>query len=94
MDEIPVLTSADRRTLKSRAQRLDPLVYVGKQGLTDAIVAGTVTALATHELVKVRFTANKEDRATLAEEIAARSGASLVTVVGHVAVIFKPKPKG
>lgn len=87
-----MLTSGDRKRLKSAAQHLEPVVFLGKAGLTEDFVDSVAIALASRELIKVKFTAFKDQRHELATEIAARTASDLVTIVGHVAVLYRPKP--
>jgi RNA-binding protein len=86
------LSSAARRELKGRAQRLEPAVRLGREGASDGFYRALDDALARHELVKVKFAEHKEEKKTLAGEIAERSGSELVTRVGNVAVYFRPRP--
>lgn len=83
------LTSAARRELRARAQRLDASVKLGRSGVTDTWLQALEKELALHQLVKVRFTDQKEERKRLAPEIAARTGSELVTLLGNVAVFFR-----
>lgn len=84
---------AELRALKSRAQRLDAILKVGKAGLTDAFFAALDRVLIQHELVKLRFEDFKEQKKELVPQIVERSGAQLVQRVGNVAVLFKRRPK-
>jgi len=85
------LTSAERRDLKARSQRLDATVHLGRAGVSPAFLTELETALRDRELVKVRFAGCKEEKKTLAPEIAARSSSELITRVGNVAVYFRAK---
>ena len=85
------LTNAARRDLKARAQKLEPAVKLGHAGMTDGFVRSMSEALATHGLVKMKFTDFKEERKTLAPQIAERTGSELVQQVGNVAVFFRPQ---
>lgn len=91
--ESPILTSAQRRRLRGRAQLLDPVLKVGHGGVTAAFLASVAAELARHELIKVRFVDFREEKHELAEKIAAETGGALVQVVGHVAVFYRPKPE-
>jgi RNA-binding protein len=84
------LSGAEKRALKSRAQTLDAVVRVGQAGLSEPMVASMEEALELHELVKVRFVGLKEERRTLAPELADRTSSLLVQTVGNVAVYFRP----
>ena len=85
------LTNAQKRDLKARAQRLEPIVKLGHGGMSEAFLQGMNEALALHELVKMKFSDHKEEKKILAPQIAERTGSSLVAQVGNVAVFFRPK---
>ena len=86
------LSSAARRDLKARAQRLEASVKLGHAGVTDALLQSLDTALSAHGLVKVRFGDFKDEKKTLAPQIAEKTGSQLIQRVGHVAVYFRAKP--
>ena len=86
------LSNPQIRKLKSLAQRLQPILHVGKSGVTAAFLASVDQALSGHELIKIKFAAFKQERKSLAAEIAARSQSELVWVVGHVAVFYREQP--
>jgi len=85
------LTNAQKRELKARAQRLEPVVKLGHGGMSEAFLHGMNEALALHGLVKMKFSDHKEEKKILAPQIAERTGSSLVAQVGNVAVFFRPK---
>ena len=83
------LTGAQKRQLKSIAQRLDATVRVGKNGLSDGFIKEMHEALERAELVKVRFADLKDEKKILAPKIAEMTNSVFVTRVGHVAVYFR-----
>lgn len=87
------MTNAEKRDLKARAQRLEPIVKLGHGGMSDAFLRSMDEALTLHGLVKMKFSDRKEEKKTLAPEIAERTGSTLVMQVGNVAVFFRPKPE-
>ena len=86
MDE---LEGFQRRHLRSLAHPLRPVVMVGKDGLSEAVVAKTEAELLAHELIKVRFLGWKDTKRALLAELAERTRAELVGVVGHVGILFR-----
>ena len=88
----PPLTNAAKRELKARAQRLEPVVKIGHAGVTSEFLASLDRALSDHELVKIRFTDFKEEKKTLAPQIAEKTGSELIARVGNVAVFFRARP--
>lgn len=86
------LTERQRRHLKGLAHPLKPVILMGNAGLTEAVVAETDQALAHHELIKVRLPGQeRQDRDAALALLAERTGSSLVTRIGHVAVLYRPR---
>lgn len=86
------LNNAEKRELKSKAQLLEPVVKLGLAGVSDAFLRSLDTALTLHGLVKMKFTAFKEDKRELAPNIAERTNSELIMQVGNVAVFYRAKP--
>jgi putative YhbY family RNA-binding protein len=88
------LTPAERQVLKGRAHRLHPLVLVGAEGLTPAVVAEVDRALKAHELIKLRAGgADRGARERLLAEVCAATGATPVQHIGKILVIYREEPK-
>ena len=86
------LTSAQRKYLRKVGHHLDPVVIIGKQGVTDMLVRAVTQALEPNELVKVRFNEFKDEKKTLIEEIERRTGSHVAGTIGHVALFYKQNP--
>jgi putative YhbY family RNA-binding protein len=87
------LTSRERSQLKARAHALEPVVQVGRGGLTDSVVAEIDRALIAHELIKVRVdAADRFARAEVCDAICASTGAAEVLRVGKVLGLWRPRP--
>ncbi|MHC1692161.1 MAG: ribosome assembly RNA-binding protein YhbY [Sphaerochaetaceae bacterium] len=83
------MNSATRNFLRKRAHELKPVVMVGKNGNDERIVKALNEALHAHELVKIRFQDFEEDRREIAEELATSTQSEVVTIIGHVATLFR-----
>lgn len=87
------LTSAERRELIRRGHTISAQCHIGRAGLTPSAVAQLDQTMARRELMKVRIEADSGDEATLiAEELAAKIGATLVQRVGRVALLYRMVP--
>ncbi len=86
------LTNAEMRKLKAQAQRLEATFKVGKAGLSEGFVKSVDAGLVHHELVKVKFVEFKEEKKTLAPELAEKTSSHLIMRVGNVAVLYRAKP--
>ncbi|HCJ94231.1 MAG TPA: RNA-binding protein [Sphaerochaeta sp.] len=83
------MNSAIRNFLRKRAHNMKPVVMVGKQGGDERVEKALDEALTSHELVKVRFQDFLDEVRPIAETLATSVGAEVVSVVGHVAILFR-----
>jgi RNA-binding protein len=86
------LTSAERKRLRGLAHLLHALVSVGRAGLTSGTLREIDRALASHELIKVRIAAEREERQAMAEEIAEELRCGLAGTIGQIAVLYRQDP--
>jgi RNA-binding protein len=87
-----MLTPAERKALKAKAHKLDPVVHVGAKGLTDEVIAGIDHALQAHELIKVRAaTLDRNARELAFDLIVEKTRAQGVQHIGKVFVLFRKK---
>jgi RNA-binding protein len=86
------LTNAQVREFKAQAQRLKATLKVGKDGLSPQFIAALDEALKHRELLKVQFDSFKEEKKELTPQLAEKSGSHLITRVGNVVVLYRPKP--
>lgn len=85
------LTGKQRRKLRAMGHHLQPVVQVGQQGVTPAVIAATEQALYDHELIKVKIAEGPEDRHEAAERLARETGAELAQLLGRTALLFKQR---
>jgi len=86
-----MLGTKARKYLRGRAHALKPVVSIGKDGLTEALVAEIERTAASLELIKIRLLTNiPEQKDKLIEALAARLRGELVGRVGHVVIYFLP----
>lgn len=82
------------RHLRALGHDQKPIVMLGKEGITEAVVAATRAALAKHELVKVRVqTESPVDRHEAAQSLAEATQAVLAQVLGRTFLLYKRAPK-
>jgi RNA-binding protein len=86
------LLGFQRRFLRAQAHPLRPVVQVGENGLTKAVLEAVDRALLDHELVKVRLH-QPEDKKATARELALCSGSELCGVVGHTVILYRRHPE-
>lgn len=85
-----MLDSKQRAFLRSLAADIDTIVMVGKGGLADTIVKQTEDALTARELVKGKVLETAPiDVRECAEQLAERTGADVVQVIGRKFVLFR-----
>lgn len=87
------LTGAQKTYLRGLGQTRADALKVGREGASAAVLKELAGLLATHELVKVRFVgADRSERATLCEALAAGTESTCVGAVGHTALFYRQQP--
>lgn len=87
------LTPAQRKEHRAAAHHLDPVVQIGADGLTDAVVREADAALRAHGLIKVRvFSDDRAAREAAMLELAGRLDAAPVQHIGKLIVLWRPIP--
>jgi RNA-binding protein len=89
-----LLTGSQSKFLRGLAHSLKPVVFVGRKGVNPDVLNSIREALATHELIKVRFV-DVQDRRRVAEaaaEIQQQTGSFLAGAIGRIAIFYRPQP--
>lgn len=86
------LTGTERKFLRGLAHELEPVVHVGRAGVSEPVLEAIRAALAAHELIKVKLAAEREERGRMAAAIEAGCNAEVVGRVGTIAVVYRADP--
>lgn len=88
------MTTKERACLRSLAQTTEPITQIGKDGITEAFLAGADAAIEKRELVKISVLQTSPVSATQAAgEIAQALGAEVVQVIGSKIVLYRKNSK-
>ncbi|MEI8305282.1 MAG: YhbY family RNA-binding protein, partial [Burkholderiales bacterium] len=89
----PTLDAAARKALKAQAHPLKPVVMIGHEGLTPAVLAEIERALTSHQLIKIRVLGDdREARAAMLAEVCERTASAPVQHIGKLLVVWRPAP--
>ncbi|MAG13978.1 MAG: ribosome assembly RNA-binding protein YhbY [Spirochaetales bacterium] len=83
------LEGFQKNFLRKSAQKLKPLVIVGKSGVGEPIRAALDENLLHHELVKVKYLDFKENKDVSAGLLASQTGSALIQIIGNVAIFYR-----
>jgi RNA-binding protein len=86
------LTDDERRALQEIGHDLDPVVWVGRRGISDGLVENIDNQLLAHELIKVKVhePAMLED---VAEALNARCDAQVAQSIGNILLAYRAHPE-
>lgn len=87
------LTSRQRKELEKAAHDLQPVVIVGGAGVTDGVIKMAGDSLTAHELIKIKFNEYKDEKRELTDKICQATDATLIRIIGNVAILFRENPK-
>ena len=84
------LSGKQVRFLRGLGHHLKPVVMIGKEELTDAVVATADEALEKHELIKVKLQEGcLADRRDIAAQLARLTGAGVAQILGRVILLYR-----
>ena len=87
------LSSGQKKSLRATGHHLDPIVFVGKEGLSPTLLKSAEAALKTHELIKIKLGQNcPVERNEAAKELSRLTGATLVQVIGRMILVYRANP--
>ncbi|MFZ2171762.1 MAG: ribosome assembly RNA-binding protein YhbY [Methylococcaceae bacterium] len=86
------MNSAGKKKLRAEAHTLKPVVLIGQSGLTASVLAEIELALDSHELIKVKIRAERDERKLISEKICRDTGAELIQTIGQIVVIYRLNP--
>ena len=88
------LTPSERKEKRADAHHLDPVVMVGGDGLTPAVVKETDAALKSHGLIKVRVLGDdRTAREAMFGQLCDQLNAAPIQHIGKLLVLWRPIPE-
>lgn len=83
------MTSKQRSNLKALAAKEKPIAQIGKEGISENLVAGLSDALEARELIKVNILPAADEADNLAANVADLLRAEVVAVIGRKAIFYR-----
>ena len=89
------MTGKERAEWRAKANHLEPLFQLGKGGISDAFIEQVNGALKTRELIKFKVLLETSPLTPreAADEVAEKTGADVIQVIGGVIVLYKFNPE-
>lgn len=85
-----MITSKQRSFLRGLAHELDPVVYIGKAGVTPNVIKEIDTCLESRELVKVKLQEGCElNPKDVANDLLPQLGAEFVQAIGRKFTLYR-----
>ena len=94
MTEALSLSNAQKKFLRKLGHSLSPVVYIGKEGLSETVVAAIDEALDFHELLKIKIVnTDKISKHEAADQIPEVTRSQLVQLIGKTLLIYRRNNK-
>lgn len=85
------MTSKERAAWRAKANSLEPIIQIGKEGITENLITQIDDTLDARELIKIRVhleTAPQTPK-ELAPQLAERLDAEVIQVIGGIIVLYR-----
>lgn len=85
------MTSKERAAWRAKANTLEPIIQIGKEGISENLITQVDDALDTRELIKIKVHLDTAPLAPkeFANELAEKTGADVIQVIGGVIVLYR-----
>ena len=85
------MTSKERAQWRAKANSLEPIIQIGKEGISENLITQIDDTLDTRELIKIRVHLETAPDAPkkFANELAEKLGADVIQVIGGVIVLYR-----
>lgn len=88
------LSNEVKKAYRSIGHKLNPIVIISGNGVSENVLQELLRALSDHELIKVKYSVGDRDtKKQLIDETLAKTDATLVQQIGNVALLLKPNPQ-
>lgn len=88
------LSATEKKRFRGIGHHLKPVVLVGGNGLSEALLAELDRALEDHELIKVKVAAEDRDsRRAAIDALPGLTGCEVVATIGNIALVYRPARK-
>lgn len=88
------LTGKQKHTLRGMAHDKKPVVSIGSQGLSEAVLSEIEIALEHHELIKIKLPAgDKKERTAMLAKACAETLSESVQLIGRIGVLYRKAEK-
>jgi len=84
------LTGKQKNYLRGLAHKINPIVSIGSNGLSKAVLNELESALEHHELLKIKLPADdKATKASLIATLCTETDSEPVQLIGRTAVVYR-----
>lgn len=90
LPEIPQLSGAEKSELRGLLQTLDPVIIIGKHGVTQSVVKEIEAAFKTEDLIKLKFSGDRKEIAGQIITVSEATRSAVVGSVGKTAGFYRP----
>jgi RNA-binding protein len=85
------VNSVKKKQLTAQGHSLKPVIIVGQSGLTESVINEIEITLDTHELIKIKIRAEKEQRNQIRDKIINTTKAEHIQTIGQIVVVYRKK---
>lgn len=83
------INSKQRSVLRSMAHHLNPVIIIGKNGITDSVIDAIDKVIEKNELIKIKFQEYKKEKKNISDQLVEKLDCHLIGIIGHNVIFFR-----
>lgn len=89
------LSSKQRAYIRALAHQLSPIVYIGKEGITEQVIDSITKAFNRREVVKIKVLENAPETSLESSKIISEKleELNLVAIIGRIIIFYREHPQ-
>lgn len=88
-----MISQSERKRFRAIGHHLKPVVTIAGNGVNEGVAGELDRALNDHELIKIRITADRDERKGIVHTVIETTGAELVQQIGATALLYRATDK-
>ena len=87
--DIVFMETKQIKELRAKAHSIDPILHIGKEGITDSVIKEIIFQIKKKKLIKIKLLQSAGDKKKIVDILVTKTKSVLIRSIGRVVVLYK-----